>query len=331
MPRSRSRSMESMTRSCVESLSVPSPLARPRAPACRSRASTRVVLPWSTWRRSPRCAGRYGWACGRAPQELGVRSAARRGVADRRPSHGRRSRRAPGVVAVTLPRRGQGGSAVGDPVADPGGHHGHRADGQPGRPADADGQHVGQHEGDQVDRGEPGGDRPAAPAAPQQPAATPPAAKTSPPRARTPVPCAIANPAARPTATGSALGREVRDRVFVAMRSVSPVTSGCLHGGGDAVGGEVGQLAAVDEDGGRAGDAVLRGLVGGALHPLAVDQVRDVGRDVLAGGAGLLGVGDELLVGQPGAGLLVGLVGVEQVVELLVGVGPPRRRRRRRR
>ena len=42
MPFSRSRSPESMTRSLTDSL------AR-KAPDCRSMASTRVVLPWSTW------------------------------------------------------------------------------------------------------------------------------------------------------------------------------------------------------------------------------------------------------------------------------------------
>ena len=42
MPRSRSRSFESMTRSATASL------AR-KVPAWRSMASTRVVLPWSTW------------------------------------------------------------------------------------------------------------------------------------------------------------------------------------------------------------------------------------------------------------------------------------------
>src|SRR4051812_23929451 len=42
MPFSRSRSMESMTRSAT------SWLAR-KAPDCHSMASTNVVLPWSTW------------------------------------------------------------------------------------------------------------------------------------------------------------------------------------------------------------------------------------------------------------------------------------------
>ena len=42
MPFSRSRSPESMTRSLTDSL------AR-NAPDCQSMASTRVVLPWSTW------------------------------------------------------------------------------------------------------------------------------------------------------------------------------------------------------------------------------------------------------------------------------------------
>src|SRR5260370_347601 len=42
MPFSRSRSFESMTRSATCSL------AR-NVPACHSRASTSVVLPWSTW------------------------------------------------------------------------------------------------------------------------------------------------------------------------------------------------------------------------------------------------------------------------------------------
>src|SRR4051812_39736404 len=55
MPFSRSRSIESMTRSLT------SWLAR-KAPDCQSMASTRVVLPWSTWamiatfRRSSRTA-----------------------------------------------------------------------------------------------------------------------------------------------------------------------------------------------------------------------------------------------------------------------------------
>ena len=56
MPFSRSRSIESMTRSAT------SWLAR-KAPDCQSMASTSVVLPWSTWatiatlRRSVRAAG----------------------------------------------------------------------------------------------------------------------------------------------------------------------------------------------------------------------------------------------------------------------------------
>ena len=42
MPRSRSRSLESMTRST-------GPKRSPRVPDCWSSLSTRVVLPWSTW------------------------------------------------------------------------------------------------------------------------------------------------------------------------------------------------------------------------------------------------------------------------------------------
>ena len=42
MPFSRSRSIESMTRSATDSF------AR-KAPDCHNMASTRVVLPWSTW------------------------------------------------------------------------------------------------------------------------------------------------------------------------------------------------------------------------------------------------------------------------------------------
>ena len=42
MPRSRSRSPESMTRSATRSLARKMPL-------CHSMASTSVVLPWSTW------------------------------------------------------------------------------------------------------------------------------------------------------------------------------------------------------------------------------------------------------------------------------------------
>src|ERR1022692_2045663 len=42
MPRSRSRSFESMTRSATVSLSR-------KVPLWRSMASTSVVLPWSTW------------------------------------------------------------------------------------------------------------------------------------------------------------------------------------------------------------------------------------------------------------------------------------------
>ena len=42
MPFSRSRSMESMTRSFTSWFSR-------KAPDCQSMASTRVVLPWSTW------------------------------------------------------------------------------------------------------------------------------------------------------------------------------------------------------------------------------------------------------------------------------------------
>src|SRR3954468_10972307 len=71
MPFSRSRSIESMTRSAT------SWLAR-KAPDCQSMASTRVVLPWSTWatiatlRRSERrgmargvLPADKGWAAGR--------------------------------------------------------------------------------------------------------------------------------------------------------------------------------------------------------------------------------------------------------------------------
>ena len=59
MPFSRSRSMESMTRSATSSLSL-------KAPDWRNRASTRVVFPWSTWamtatfRRSGRLPVRAG-------------------------------------------------------------------------------------------------------------------------------------------------------------------------------------------------------------------------------------------------------------------------------
>ncbi|MNC90031.1 hypothetical protein D3C83_60660 [compost metagenome] len=42
MPRSRSRSFESMTRSCTCSCAA-------KVPDCCSSLSTSVVLPWSTW------------------------------------------------------------------------------------------------------------------------------------------------------------------------------------------------------------------------------------------------------------------------------------------
>ena len=42
MPFSRSRSIESMTRSWISSWAL-------KVPLCWRRASTRVVLPWSTW------------------------------------------------------------------------------------------------------------------------------------------------------------------------------------------------------------------------------------------------------------------------------------------
>src|SRR3954453_8483552 len=60
MPFSRSRSIESMTRSAT------SWFAR-KAPDCQSMASTKVVLPWSTWammatlRRSVRCDISHQW------------------------------------------------------------------------------------------------------------------------------------------------------------------------------------------------------------------------------------------------------------------------------
>src|SRR5215210_4106942 len=66
MPRSRSRSIESMTRSLT------SWLAR-KAPDCQSIASTSVVLPWSTWatmatlRRSSRRGMRPGRIGGSDP------------------------------------------------------------------------------------------------------------------------------------------------------------------------------------------------------------------------------------------------------------------------
>src|SRR5689334_16347866 len=59
IPFSRSKSIESSTRSATSWLSRNEPL-------CQSRASTSVVLPWSTWatiatlRRSSRCAVRLG-------------------------------------------------------------------------------------------------------------------------------------------------------------------------------------------------------------------------------------------------------------------------------
>ena len=67
MPFSRSRSIESMTRSATSAFSR-------KAPDCQSIASTKVVLPWSTWatmatlRRSARWWSGRGWAgdgCGR--------------------------------------------------------------------------------------------------------------------------------------------------------------------------------------------------------------------------------------------------------------------------
>src|SRR5213078_1725243 len=69
MPFSRSRSIESMTRSAT------SWLAR-NAPDCQSMASTSVVLPWSTWatiatlRRSSRAAGMGSRTLGAVPRRL---------------------------------------------------------------------------------------------------------------------------------------------------------------------------------------------------------------------------------------------------------------------
>ena len=66
MPFSRSRSVESMTRSFTSWFSR-------KEPACQSSASTSVVLPWSTWatiatlRRSSRRAVRFGSVIGRPP------------------------------------------------------------------------------------------------------------------------------------------------------------------------------------------------------------------------------------------------------------------------
>src|SRR6059058_1646288 len=72
MPRSRSWSIESMTRSVSVSWAA-------KTPDWRSMASTRVVLPWSTWamiatlRRSERAGmGLLGWqAIGQARVEPG--------------------------------------------------------------------------------------------------------------------------------------------------------------------------------------------------------------------------------------------------------------------
>ena len=54
------------------------------------------------------------------------------------------------------------------------------------------------------------------------PAATPATAKTAPPSARIPVPCAIPNPAASPTATRTADGKRVRASIGVVMPPILP-------------------------------------------------------------------------------------------------------------
>src|ERR1700712_4285924 len=70
MPRSRSWSMESMTRSVSAAPSR-------KAPDWRSMASTSVVLPWSTWammatlRRSARVAEKVGLTAGMRRERLG--------------------------------------------------------------------------------------------------------------------------------------------------------------------------------------------------------------------------------------------------------------------
>src|SRR4051794_24176249 len=86
MPFSRSRSIESMTRSAT---SAPSR----KAPDCQSIASTRVVLPWSTWatmatlRRSERVSrgtpaqarrSARAWLAGRCVVRRGLRSRERK-------------------------------------------------------------------------------------------------------------------------------------------------------------------------------------------------------------------------------------------------------------
>ena len=149
IPRSRSRSIESMTRSCVESLSVPSPLDRPRAPAWRRRASTRVVLPWSTWamiatlRRSSRVGMRKGTS-----GEFGdsARCAPSSGANGRRPGD------LPMVVAQRAAASARERSATAN-VTPAAARVTRLTASQAGRP-DADGQHVGQHEGGDVERAE---------------------------------------------------------------------------------------------------------------------------------------------------------------------------------
>src|SRR3954451_22592955 len=158
------------------------------------------------------------------------------------------------------------------------------------------------------------------------PAATPAAANTAPPSARTPVPWAMPKPAARPTATSRAEGNRVRVRVEVDMSPSLPVLvrrptwplrppasaarSGG-HGGGQPVRGEVRQLLPVDEHGRGSGDAVLARLVGGLPNSVPVGQVLDVLLDGRTGCPGLGRVLHQLVVGQPGAALR-GLMGVEQ-------------------
>ena len=70
MPRSRSWSIESMTRSGATSCSV-------KTPDWRSMASTSVVLPWSTWAMIATLRMSVRWAMGAATE--GMRPGARGG------------------------------------------------------------------------------------------------------------------------------------------------------------------------------------------------------------------------------------------------------------
>ena len=98
MPFSRSRSPESMTRSLTDSL------AR-KAPDCHSMASTRVVLPWSTWATMAtlRMSSRVRMGMGTRRAVGGYPPSAGRAGPPNGADHGHEARRSLAIAPATTP------------------------------------------------------------------------------------------------------------------------------------------------------------------------------------------------------------------------------------